>query len=47
MRFTEIRYTTIPILSGIRKAVMGLSEMTASVAAIHTDEIVDGKRIVG
>lgn len=47
MRITAIRDITVPIRSEIRNAWISFTEMTASAVAIHTDELRDGKPVVG
>lgn len=47
MRFTAIRETVEPISSAIANAYIDFSKMTASVVAIHTDLVRDGKPVVG
>lgn len=47
MRLTEIREVTWPISSSMRNAVIDFSEMTVSVAALVSDLVVDGERLVG
>ena len=46
-RILEIRNTVVPIASDIRNAFIDFSKMTASVVAVITDAIVDGKPVVG
>ena len=46
-RILEIRNTVVPIASDIRNAFIDFSKMTASVVAVVTDAIVDGKPVVG
>ncbi len=47
MRITGITDTVVPISSSIRNAYIDFSTMTASVVAIHTDVVRDGKKVVG
>ena len=47
MKILEIRQKTFPIKSDIRNAVIDFSEMTVSVVALVSDEVRDGKRVVG
>ncbi len=47
MRITEIRVETVPIASSIRNAFIDFSKMTASVVAVVTDVVRDGRRVVG
>jgi D(-)-tartrate dehydratase len=47
MKIVDIREKTIPIPSGIRNSWVDFSKMTASVIAIVTDVIRDGKPVVG
>src|SRR5712691_2270827 len=47
MRITAIRDTVVPISSQIANAYIDFSKMTASVVAIHTDLVRDGKPDVG
>ena len=47
MRITAIRETVEPISSAIANAYIDFSKMTASVVAIHTDLMRDGKPVVG
>ncbi|NNU80173.1 mandelate racemase/muconate lactonizing enzyme family protein [Halovulum dunhuangense] len=47
MRITEIREAVVPISSPIRNAYIDFSKMTASVVAVVTDVIRDGKPVVG
>src|SRR5215203_16229 len=47
MKITAIHETVAPISSDIRNAYIDFSKMTASVVAIVTDVIRDGKRVVG
>ena len=47
MRITEIREKTFPISSPIRNAYIDFSKMTLSLAAVVTDVVRDGKRVVG
>jgi D(-)-tartrate dehydratase len=47
MRITAISDIVVPISSAIRNAYIDFSQMTASVVAIHTDAVRDGKPVVG
>jgi len=47
MRITAITDIVVPISSAIRNAYIDFSQMTASVVAIHTDVVRDGKPVVG
>ena len=47
MRITGIRESTVSIRSAIRNAVIDFSEMTVSLVAVHTDEVVDGRPVIG
>jgi L-alanine-DL-glutamate epimerase-like enolase superfamily enzyme len=47
MRITEIRDIVAPISSAIANAYIDFSRMTASVVAIHTDLVRDGRPLVG
>src|SRR5579863_8045051 len=47
MRITGIRDTVAPISSAIANAYIDFSRMTASVVAIHTDLVRDGRPVVG
>ena len=47
MRITEIRVETVPIASSIRNAFIDFSKMTASVVAVVTNVMRDGRRVVG
>ena len=47
MRITGITDIVVPISSAIRNAYIDFSQMTASVVAIHTDVVRDGKPITG
>ncbi|SOC56073.1 mandelate racemase/muconate lactonizing enzyme family protein [Ornithinimicrobium cerasi] len=47
MRIVEVRERTFPISSPIRNAVVDFSQMTLSLAAVITDEVRDGRRVVG
>lgn len=47
MRIVEIREVTKPIASPIRNAYIDFSKMTASLVAVVTDVIRDGKPVVG
>src|SRR6476661_8116702 len=47
MRITAIHSASVPIASAIRNAYIDFSKMTASVVAVVTDVVRDGKRVVG
>ncbi len=47
MRIVDIRETVVPISSPIRNAYIDFSKMTASVVAVVTDVLRDGKPVVG
>jgi D(-)-tartrate dehydratase len=47
MKITAIHSGVVPIASDIRNAYIDFSRMTASVVAIVTDVIRDGKRVIG
>ncbi|HEX5212676.1 MAG TPA: mandelate racemase/muconate lactonizing enzyme family protein [Pseudolabrys sp.] len=47
MRITAISDIVVPISSAIRNAYIDFSQMTASVVAIHTDVVRDGRPVVG
>jgi D(-)-tartrate dehydratase len=47
MRIVSIRETTVPIGSNIRNAYIDFSAMTASVVAVVTDVVREGKPVVG
>ena len=47
MKIVEIREKTHPIASPIRNAYIDFSKMTLSLVAVVTDEVRDGKRVVG
>ena len=47
MRIVDIRENIVPIKSNISNAYINFSKMTASVVAIITDVIRDGKAVVG
>lgn len=47
MRIIDIREVTKPISSPIRNAYIDFSKMTASLVAVVTDVVRDGKRVVG
>jgi D(-)-tartrate dehydratase len=47
MKIVEIRQQSVPIHSAIRNAVVDFSEMTASVVAIVSDVMRDGKQLAG
>ncbi len=47
MRIVEVRERTFPIASRIRNAVVDFSQMTLSLAAVVTDEVRDGRPVVG
>src|ERR1700741_5079135 len=47
MKIIEIHSTAVPIASAIRNAYIDFSKMTASVVALVTDVVRDGRRVVG
>jgi D(-)-tartrate dehydratase len=47
MRIVDIRETVVPISSPIRNAYIDFSKMTASVVAVVTDVVRDGKPVIG
>lgn len=47
MKITAIHSTVVPIASAIRNAYIDFSKMTASVLAVVTDVVRDGKPVVG
>ncbi|MGH2562596.1 MAG: mandelate racemase/muconate lactonizing enzyme family protein [Thermomicrobiales bacterium] len=47
MKIVEIRETAAPIKSAIRNAYIDFSQMTAAVVAVVTDEVRDGRPVVG
>ena len=47
MRIVDIREITKPIASPIRNAYIDFSKMTASLVAVVTDVMRDGRRVVG
>src|SRR5258705_13678638 len=47
MKILEIREKTHPIASDIRNAYIDFSKMTASLVAVVTDVMRDGRRVVG
>jgi D(-)-tartrate dehydratase len=47
MKITAIHSTVVPIASEIRNAYIDFSKMTASVVAVVTDVVRDGKRVIG
>ena len=47
MRIIEVREVTKPISSPIRNAYIDFSKMTASLVAVVTDVVRDGRRVVG
>ncbi len=47
MRIVEIRQAVVPIASPIRNAFIDFSKMTASVVAVITDVVRDGRPVVG
>jgi L-alanine-DL-glutamate epimerase-like enolase superfamily enzyme len=47
MRITRVRDIVAPISSAIANAYIDFSKMTASVVALHTDLVRDGKPVVG
>ena len=47
MRITDVREITRPISSPIRNAYIDFSKMTTSLVAVVTDEVRDGKTVIG
>jgi L-alanine-DL-glutamate epimerase-like enolase superfamily enzyme len=47
MKIIAIHSTVVPIASAIRNAYIDFSKMTASVVAVVTDVVRDGRRVVG
>ncbi|MCA9878311.1 MAG: hypothetical protein KC442_11035, partial [Thermomicrobiales bacterium] len=47
MRITEVRHTTVPISSTIANAYIDFSKMDVSVVAVVTDQVREGRRVVG
>ncbi len=47
VRITDVREVTKPTASAIRNANIDSSKMTASLAAVITDCVRDGKRVAG
>ena len=47
MRILEIRHTTVPIASTIANAFIDFSKMDVSVVAVMTDQVRNGKPVVG
>src|SRR5215204_4403870 len=47
MRIVDVREITQPIASPIRNAYLDFSKMTASLVAVVTDVVRDGRRVVG
>ena len=47
MKITSIHSASVPIASAIRNAYIDFSKMTASVVAVVTDVVRDGRRVVG
>ena len=47
MRIVEVREMTAPMSGSIRNAYIDFSKMTASVVAVITDVVRDGKPVVG
>ncbi|MCL6454214.1 MAG: mandelate racemase/muconate lactonizing enzyme family protein [Alicyclobacillus sp.] len=47
MKIVEIQEVAVPIKSSIRNAYIDFSKMTASVVAIVTDVVRDGRRVIG
>jgi len=47
MKITALHVKTVPIASAIRNAYIDFSKMTASVCAVVTDVVRDGKRVIG
>ena len=47
MKIVDIRESTVPIASAIRNAYIDFSKMTASIVAVVTDVVRDGRPVVG
>src|SRR6187200_1695553 len=47
MRIVDLRERTVPIASAIANAYIDFSKMTASLVAVVTDVVRDGRRVVG
>src|SRR5690349_7906496 len=47
MRITSIHADTVPLASALRNAYINFSQMTASIVAIVTDVVRDGKPVIG
>lgn len=47
MRIVEVRDDVVPIGSSIRNAYIDFSAMTASIVAVVTDQVRDGRRVIG
>jgi L-alanine-DL-glutamate epimerase-like enolase superfamily enzyme len=47
MRIVAVRESTVPIASAIRNAYIDFSKMTASIVAVVTDVVRDGRPVVG
>jgi hypothetical protein len=47
MRILDIREITQPIASPIRNAYIAFTRMTTSLVAVVTDQVRDGRRVVG
>ena len=47
MRIVAVRDTVVPIKSNIANAYIDFSTMTASVVAVETDVVVEGKPVIG
>src|SRR6476619_2800088 len=47
MRIIDVREITQPISSPIRNAYIDFSKMTLSLVAVVTDQVRDGRRVVG
>jgi hypothetical protein len=47
VRIIDVREITQPISSPIRNAYIDFSKMTASLVAVVTDAVRDGKRVIG
>src|ERR1700746_2194909 len=47
VRITDVREITKPISSPIRNAYIDFTKMTASLVAVVTDVVRDGRRVVG
>ncbi|MGY4651314.1 hypothetical protein [Mycobacterium sp. URHB0021] len=47
MKVTDVRHITVPITSDMANAFISFSKIDVSVLAIDTDEVRDGKPVVG